>query len=122
MVGLTEDMPATAAMTAKVFPWLAERIDWKEAVDDEAHIPSDSTTLYKNRTVPHKNASPTNNHCSADCKSHWDIPDHPDEETACVILEHNSMNLQLYEAAVAQFAMQKRAFSAVISMDGTKGY
>jgi hypothetical protein len=65
MVGLTEDMPATAAMAAKVFPWLAERIDWKEAVDDEAHIPSDSTTLYKNCTLPHK--------------SHWDLPDHPDD-------------------------------------------
>jgi hypothetical protein len=109
MVGLTEDMPATAAMAAKVFPWLAESIDWKEAVGDEAHIPPDSATLYKNCTLPHKNASPTNNHCSADRKGHWDLPDHPDEETARVILEHNTMDLQLYEAAVAQFAMQKRA-------------
>jgi hypothetical protein len=109
MVGLTEDMPTTAAMAAQVFPWLAESIDWNAAVGDEAHIPSDSTTLYKNCTLPHKNASPTNNHCSADRKSHWDLPDHPDEETARVIMAHNAMDLQLYEAAVAQFAMQKRA-------------
>jgi hypothetical protein len=109
MVGLTEDMPATAAMAAKVFPWLAESIDWNEAVGKEAHIPFDSTILYKNCTLPHKNASPTNNHCSADRKSHWSLPDHPDEETARVIMEHNTMDLQLYEAAVAQFDMQKRA-------------
>jgi hypothetical protein len=107
MVGLTEDMPATAAMAAKVFPWLAESIDWNEAVGEEAHIPA--SILYKNCTLPHKNASPTNNHCSADRKGHWDLPDHPDEETARVILEHNAMDLQLYEAAVAQFEMQKRA-------------
>jgi hypothetical protein len=110
MVGLTEDMPATAAMAAKVFPWLAESINWNEAVGDQAHTPSDSSHLYQNCTLPHKNASPANNHCAgADRKSHWDLPDHPDEETARVILEHNAMDLQLYEAAVAQFAMQKRA-------------
>jgi hypothetical protein len=59
--------------------------------------------------LPHANASPTNNHCSADGRSRWDLPDHPDEETARVILEHNAMDLQLYEAAVAQFEMQRRA-------------
>jgi hypothetical protein len=107
MVGLTEDMPATAAMAAKVFPWLAESIDWNEAVGEDAHIPA--SALYKNCTLPHKNASPANNHCSADRKSHWDLPDHPDEETARVILEHNAMDVKLYEAAVAQFDMQKRA-------------
>jgi hypothetical protein len=107
MIGLTEDMPATAAMAAKVFPWLAEKIDWDEAVG-QGRI-SASSTLNSNCTLPHSNASPQNNHCSADHKSHWDLPDHPDEETARVILEHNAMDVRLYEAAVVHFEMQKRA-------------
>jgi hypothetical protein len=43
-------------------------------------------------------------------RTHWALPDQPDEETRRKILQHNQMDLKLYEAAVSYFELQKRAF------------
>lgn len=118
MVGLTEDMPNTAAMAGKVFPWLAETVVWEDAVgnggsgDANHTVPAPRPALLavpKQCPMPHANASPKNNRCGPDGKSHWDLPPVPDEETARIIMEHNQMDVQLYEAAVVQFELQKRA-------------
>ena len=91
-VGLTEDIPSTAAMVGMVFPWMAE------------HVNGTSTTC----PFPHANASPSNNHCGPD-KTHWDLPPHPDEETAELIRQHNQLDIRVYEAAVKIFELQKKA-------------
>ena len=91
-VGLTEDIPATATMAGKVFPWLAE------------HVNGTSTSC----PFPHKNSSPKNNRCGPG-KTHWDLPAHPDEETAELIRQHNQLDMQVYEAAEKHFALQKKA-------------
>jgi hypothetical protein len=106
LIGLTEDMTNTAAMAGKVFPWLAETVDWEDAVGQNH---SRALAAEKRCPMPHANASPTNNRCGPDGKSHWKLPDVPDDETARIILENNQMDVQLYEAAVAQFELQKRA-------------
>eukprot|EP00977_Amphora_coffeiformis_P029071 scaffold38515_cov191-Amphora_coffeaeformis.AAC.1 len=81
-VGLTEDIPSTAAMVGMVFPWMAEQVN------------GTSTTC----PFPHANASPSNNRCGPG-KTHWDLPPHPDEETAELIRQHNQLDIQVYEAA-----------------------
>ena len=93
VVGLTEELPLTAEMIGHVFPWLAEKVD------------GSSTEC----SLPHANASPTNNYCGPDRKSHWELPPHPDEETRHIIMEHNQQDMKLYEAAVQHFQYQKRA-------------
>lgn len=92
MIGLTEDMGTTAAMVGKVFPWLAETMN--------------GTSL--TCPFPHANSSPRNNRCGPGGK-HWDLPDEPDEETAELIRQHNQLDLQVYEAAVKIFEMQRKA-------------
>lgn len=91
-IGLTEEISSTAEIAGKVFPWLAE------------HVNGTSTAC----PFPHKNSSPTNNRCGPN-KTHWDLPAHPDEETAELIRQHNQLDMQVYEAAVKHFNLQKKA-------------
>lgn len=113
MVGLTEDMESTTAMAGRVFPWLAETLQWEEALGGSNYsilsTAAAADAAKRRCTLPHANASPNNNRCGSDGASHWDLPDKPDEETARIIVEHNQMDLKLYEAAVAQFQLQKVA-------------
>jgi hypothetical protein len=95
MVGLTEDMVATAQIVGHAFPWLAER----------RGNASDVTTTCP---MPRKNTSPSNNGCGPN-GGHLALPDHPDDETARLIEAHNQLDLQVYEAAVQHFALQKVA-------------
>ena len=102
MVGITEDMPNTAAIAGKVFPWLAKEADWRQVFDAD-RLSGDSSTC----ALPHRNASPKNNHCKNG--KHWNLPDYPDKETAAAILAHNQVDLKVYEAGVKQFELQKLA-------------
>ena len=111
MVGLTEDMDATAAMVSKVFPWLAEQwipedaVEWRDGV-----IPSGSTSSSATCTMPHANSSPRNNMCGPG-GTHWDLPSEPDEATARAIMEHNQADIRLYDAAVRHFELQRQALN-----------
>jgi hypothetical protein len=93
LVGLTEALPDTVDMAGRLFPWMADSVDWSET---------------KCR-LDHKNASPENNHCGPGGHSHMDLPDHPDEDTRRAIEAHNPLDMRLYEAAVRHFELQKRA-------------
>lgn len=101
LIGLTEDMPTTARIVAHVFPWLAEELDL-------ALLSIPSNVSLSTCPLPHKNASPSNNHCGAHGTDHLPLPDVPDFETQQAILQHNTLDLQLYEAAQQQFERQKR--------------
>jgi hypothetical protein len=92
VVGLTEDMESTAKIVGRVFPWLAES------------IPTSDATC----PMPRRNTSPSNNGCGPN-GSHLPLPDHPDEETARLIEAHNQLDLQVYEAGVKHFELQKLA-------------
>jgi len=105
LVGLTEELVVSVNMLGTVFPWINKTIEG-------------SNTLCG---LPHENKAPENNHCVTTPKndgtnqvvaSHWDLPDHPDEETRKAIEAHNQLDLRLYEAAVQYFELQKRAFDA----------
>lgn len=120
LVGLTSDMTTTAAMVAHVFPWLAPELGpaWADTLQHAGDATTTTTThplWHTNHTTTtsctlgHRNASPKNNHCAGDGKEHWDLPDHPDEETAALILQHNQLDLQLYEAGLEIFEWQKKA-------------
>jgi hypothetical protein len=119
MVGLTEDMPNTAKMVEKVFPWLAQRIsDWSVALElpvstddanDSAVVAAAAAAPTSECTLPHANKSPTNNRCGPGGTTHMDLPSEPDAETAAAILAHNAMDYALYQAGVELFALQKRA-------------
>jgi hypothetical protein len=97
VVGLTNELPLTVRMIGSAFPWMAE------------HLESDGDNHQNDCPLQHANASPSNNHCGPDGKSHWDLPDEPDEETRQAILRHNQLDVRLYEAAVEHFELQKRA-------------
>jgi hypothetical protein len=92
VVGLTEELQATVQMLGQAFPWLAE------------HMKDSETSCF----LPHANASPSNNRCGPG-NTHWDLPPHPDEETRQAIIEHNQLDMQLYETAVQHFELEKRA-------------
>lgn len=105
IIGLTEELAITSKILGTVFPWL------NKTFEDSHSICS----------LPHDNSSPTNNHCVKQPRTdgrpgimttHWDLPNHPDEETRKAIEAHNQLDLQLYEAAVQYFALQKKAFEA----------
>ena len=102
MVGVTEDMPNTAEIAGRVFPWLAKDVDWKNVFDVDT-LSGDTSTC----SLPHSNASPQNNRCRNG--KHWRLPDYPDKETAAAILAHNQVDLKLYEAGLKQFKLQKLA-------------
>eukprot|EP00041_Stephanoeca_diplocostata_P001574 m.20515 g.20515 ORF g.20515 m.20515 type:complete len:472 (+) comp12159_c0_seq1:153-1568(+) len=90
VVGLLEQHNTSVAMFEHVFPWLAET------------IPGSTDKC----VFPHANGSPKNNRCGPN-NTHWDLPSHPDAVTRQVIIEHNRLDIQLYEAAKQQFELQK---------------
>lgn len=112
LVGITEQMHETVQMVGKVFPWLAETLEEQNAAllfpNGNAKTFNASTASTSTCPLLHSNASPRNNRCGKD-GGHWDLPSHPpDEETIQLILQHNQYDLQLYQAAVRQFELQKR--------------
>lgn len=100
VVGITEELPATAEILGKAFPWMS--------LDGEQEEHGTTTQC----ELPHANASPSNNRCG-EGNTHWDLPDHPDEETRDLIAKHNTMDMELYEAAVSYFELQKKALDLV---------
>jgi len=99
VIGITEEIPATVSILGTVFPWM----------DIDGSKEHGTTSQCK---LPHANASPSNNHCGEE-NTHWDLPDHPDQETHDLIVKHNAMDMKLYEAAVSYFALQKKALGIV---------
>jgi len=102
LVGLTENMKETADMVGKVFPFMNETI-----------AGSNETCA-----MPHKNSSPQNNGCAAD-GGHWELPDHPDDATTQAIIDHNPLDVMLYEQAVQQFQYQKMALGLIDAGEGS---
>jgi len=105
VIGITEELVDTAATLGKVIPWMNETVTMTIGTEDaktETHMCS----------LSHANASPKNNRCG-EKSTHWDLPDKPDEETYNLILEHNSMDMELYEAAFAYFELQTRALEMI---------
>lgn len=97
VIGMTEHLPETAETLGKVFPWMN----------------LDGNDLYGTTSqceLPHANASPKNNRCGKD-NTHWDLPKQPDQETYDLIVKHNQMDMDLYEAALAYFELQQKALS-----------
>jgi hypothetical protein len=92
IIGLTEEIASTAQITGRVFPWMAEHVN--------------GTT--SDCPFPHANSSPKNNHCGPH-GGHLELPVSPDEETEALIRQHNQMDIQVYDAAVKHFQLQKKA-------------
>jgi hypothetical protein len=97
VVGITEELVETSTILGKVFPWMG--LDGRE---------EDGTT--KQCALEHANASPSNNRCG-EGNTHWDLPKQPDQETMDLIVKYNSMDMELYEAAVAYFDLQQKALA-----------
>jgi hypothetical protein len=93
IIGLTEQLNATVEMASRIFPWMKAHVEWSD----------------RECKLSHANSSPRNNGCGPH-GTHWDLPDHPDEETRRLIEAHNQMDLKLYAAAVEHFELQKQAF------------
>lgn len=97
LVGITEQMEATEALLINSFPWLAEHLDGSNATC----------------SMEHTNTSPKNNGCWVDKATkkmmHMPVSKHPDEETRKVIIEHNQLDMKLYEAALEHFEVLKNA-------------
>jgi len=78
------------------FPWMKTTIEGSSQVCE----------------FPHANASPQNNRCGPN-NTHLPLPSHPDEETRALIIQHNQLDLQLYEAALQYFELQLQAVGDV---------
>jgi len=101
VIGITEELVETALTLGKVIPWM------------NVTIPAnDGTSKNSICSLPHANASPKNNRCG-EGSTHWDLPDTPDQETYDLIVKHNSMDIELYEAAVSYFELQRRALNLI---------
>jgi len=92
VVGVTEQLSTTADMVGHTFPWLSETVPGSDIACP----------------LPHDNASPKSNHCGKDHQSHVDFGKHPDAATRSAIEAHNQLDLQLYEAAVQYFELEKQ--------------
>lgn len=92
VIGLTENLEDTIEIAGTVFPWMKKQVDWSDRQCDLAHA----------------NSSPLNNRCGPD-NTHWNLPDHPDDETRAAIEAHNQLDLKLYAAAVEHFELQRQA-------------
>ena len=92
VIGITEHLDETIEIAGSVFPWMKPHVDWSDHKCELAHA----------------NASPRNNGCGPG-NSHWDLPDHPDDETRAAIEAHNQLDLKLYAAAVEHFELQRQA-------------
>lgn len=99
LIGITERLPETAEIIGKTFPWM----------NFEA---SDEYGTTSQCELPHANASPKNNRCGQG-NTHWDLPEQPDQETYDLILKHNTLDMELYEAAVAYFDLQQQALESM---------
>ena len=86
ITGLTSRLEETAAAMQRVFPFVG---------GDDCEL-------------QHANSSPRNNRCGPH-GTHLDLGTHPDEETRQLILEHNALDMELYQAAVEQFELQQQA-------------
>lgn len=95
VIGITEDLPGTASILGTVFPWM-------DLDGSEEHGTTSQCKL------PHANASPSNNRCG-EKNTHWDLPKTPDQETIDLIVKHNALDMELYEAAVSYYELQKKA-------------
>ena len=95
MVGLTEQLQETFDIMGYTFPWLNTTLEGSNM----------------NCSLPHSNASPTQNQCTREDTTGTLTYDKepPNEETRKVIEEHNSMDMRVYEAAVELFEQQKLA-------------
>lgn len=105
VIGLTEELFLTSQILGSVFPWVNKTIEGSR----------------QRCSLPHDNSSPTNNHCikhnRTDGKpgitsTHWELPDHPDEETREAIERHNQLDIKLYEAAVQYFKLQEQVYKS----------
>lgn len=104
VIGITEDLPGTASIIGTVFPWM--NLDG-----------SDEHGTTSQCKLPHANASPSNNRCR-EGNTHWDLPKKPDQETVDLIIKYNAMDMELYEAAVSYFELQKKALGMTDENDG----
>jgi len=126
LIGLTNELPTTAKMVGKVFPWMAEADPWANPEDTTSTVTTTTVTTttitsgttkhnYKRSPphgntecpLPHSNASPQNNRCGPD-GTHMPLPDEPDEHTRQLILQHNRQDMAVYEAAVKMFELQRQ--------------
>jgi hypothetical protein len=109
VIGLTEELPATARTLGRVFPWLNTTLDDPKVFGEHR--------IQTACVLTHDNQSPSNNRCipgatRADPATHWELPNHPDEETIAAIRKYNQMDIALYEAAVQYFELQQRAIES----------
>jgi len=98
VIGITERLPETADIIGKTFPWMSLEANEEYGTTSECEL-------------PHANASPKNNRCGAD-NTHWELPKQPDQETYDLILKHNALDMELYEAAEAYFELQVKALKS----------
>jgi len=61
---------------------------------------------------PHANSSPENNRCGPN-NTHLPLPSKPDDETRALIMQHNQLDIQLYDAALQHFELQLQAVGDV---------
>lgn len=118
VIGITEELVSTASILGEVIPWMNETIGTISKTENKdgerrslswGSTPSSSTATC---SLPHANTSPKNNRCG-EKNTHWDLPNKPDQETHDLILKHNQMDIELYNAAVAYFALQQRALGKI---------
>jgi len=98
VIGITERLPETAEIIGKTFPWMSLNASEEYGTTSTCEL-------------PHANASPKNNRCG-EGNTHWDLPKQPDQETYDLILKHNALDMQLYEAAEAYFELQVKALDS----------
>ncbi len=109
VVGIIERLEETLKLFSYSFPWLSEEFDSDYYSESDHYYQKykEANVMYKCE-FPHSNASPSNNGCGAN-GAHMDLPPHPDDETRKIIEEHNKLDIEVYEAALEHFEMQKRA-------------
>ena len=107
IVGLTEELPLTRRMVGHVFPWLAQTLN--VGTNGKNHTTTTTKQPPQQCVLPHANASPRNNRCGSDGISHWDLPPHPSAADAALIRQYNALDIQVYQAAQRQFALQRVA-------------
>jgi hypothetical protein len=122
VLGLTEEIVETARILGVVFPWLNTTIEVDVEIKEQDENGTDIVTKTIKQTaktacpLPHDNSSPSNNRCIDNGpgvpSTHWELPKHPDQATREAIEKHNAMDIQLYEAAVQYFELQRRAIES----------
>jgi len=100
VIGITEELVETAKILGTVFPWM--HLEGNDVDGTSSTCP-----------LAHANASPKNNRCGEGGNTHWELPKQPDQETYDLIVKYNSLDMELYEAAVSYFELQKRALGVL---------